>query len=126
MSILIKGVEKPKDCRHCRFLSKTSISSDCKFLTVDYYCDVLVKWKGETDCPLIELPPHGDLIDRDVLTSVTEMVNGEFKTYYEKFEIDDAPTIIEAEETDMDSSIRIFEEYGEEDGMDSFIRILKD
>ena len=34
------------------------------------------------------------LIDADALTSVTEMVNGEWKTYYEKFEIDNAPTVV--------------------------------
>lgn len=39
--------------------------------------------------------------------------------------IDELPTVIPAEESDMDSFIRIFEE-DEEDGMDSFIRILKD
>lgn len=53
--------------------------------------------KIDSDCPLVELPPHGRLIDADMLTTVTEMVNGEFKTYIEVFEIADAPTIIEAE-----------------------------
>lgn len=47
---------------------------------------------------IIELPPHGRLIDVDTLITVTEMVNGEFKTYIEVFEVADAPTIIEAEQ----------------------------
>ena len=40
------------------------------------------------------------LIDADALTMVTEMVNGEWKSYYEVFEVDDAPTIIESEGED--------------------------
>lgn len=42
--------------------------------------------------------PHGLLIDADALATVTEMVNGEWKTYIEVFEVADDPTIIEAEE----------------------------
>ena len=59
MSVLINGVEKPKNCPVCRFLRKTCISSNpkCEFLTIDYYCDVLANWKGDKDCPLIEVPP---------------------------------------------------------------------
>ena len=34
------------------------------------------------------------------ITVVTEMVNGEFKTYIEVFEVLDAPTIIESEGVD--------------------------
>lgn len=51
MSVLIKGMQKPKDCYHCRL----------------HYghgeCGVSV----DGECPLIELPDHGDLIDRDAL-----------------------------------------------------------
>ena len=92
MSILIKGMDMPTRC------------ADCPMCYDFISCQLEGKAFGEIDCieiradwcPLIELPPHGRLIDADMLTTVTEMVNGEFKTYIEVFEVDDAPTIIEA------------------------------
>lgn len=96
MSVLIKGMEMPDNCRACPL--------ETDYGTCGYY-SLFVEaghdseiWKRRDDCPLIELPPHGRLIDADALTTVTEMVNGEWKTYVEVFEIADAPTIIEAEE----------------------------
>lgn len=91
MSILIKGMGMPKYCGECPILDEYG------------KCQVLRKITSNgklSECPLIELPPHGRLIDADMLTTVTEMVNGEWKSYYEVFEVDDAPTIIEAEGED--------------------------
>ena len=93
---------------------------------------------------MIEIPKrHGRLIDADALHTLFEDqwdylqvldwnenptaeakqsgINWCINTMH-----DDAPTIIPADESDMDSFIRIFEEDDEEDGMDSFIRIFKD
>jgi hypothetical protein len=62
MSILIKGLHKPDE------------NHGCPFVDVEYgYClvDLGVTGNGEKcermkdRCPLIELPDHGDLIDRD-------------------------------------------------------------
>lgn len=95
MSILIKGMDMPKSCFYCQFQHKNT--TEC-LITHEYY-----NWGLTTppsDCPLIELPPHGRLIDADMLTTVTEMVNGKWKTYLEVFEITDAPTIIESEGED--------------------------
>ena len=62
MSVLIKGMEMPKDCTSCPFDDQ------------DYYrCNAIMREnynrKGRPDyCPLVEVPtPHGDLIDRDEL-----------------------------------------------------------
>ena len=58
MSILIKGMKKPKSCNACMF---------------DVYGLCLINSNIEGDdelthsCPLIELPPHGRLIDADAL-----------------------------------------------------------
>jgi len=55
MSVLINGMEMPKSCAFCRFYGA--------------YCYA----KGDENahstlpCPLIPVPPHGDLIDRDAL-----------------------------------------------------------
>lgn len=62
MSILIKGMEMPQNCDKCRFQSALRL-----------YCDAMpYNFCGNTDdierpdwCPLIELPPHGRLIDAD-------------------------------------------------------------
>ena len=63
MSVLIK-MEMPKSCRECCL---------CDFDSNGYYCikleKVLDKWHVRTqrdcDCPLVEVPPHGRLIDAD-------------------------------------------------------------
>lgn len=102
MSILIKGMTMPTSCMR----GGCPIDGESCSLWEDKH------WKSPDEpyrkrhpnCPLIELPPHGRLIDRDELTSVTEMVNGEFKTYYEKFEIDDAPVLIESEDSNVNSA----------------------
>ena len=115
--LLIKGMEMPTRCAECR-LSTVHSFKDRPL------CDVLVEymsygeWEAKRldNCPLVPVPPHWDLIDRDALP--TNQVELE--------DIVNAPTSIEADEADMDSFIRIFEEDDEEDGMDSFIRILKD
>ena len=60
MSVVIKGMDKPKNCFSCEFNS-----SDChckinhgKIDRDDWTCDM--------PCPIVEVPaPHGDLIDID-------------------------------------------------------------
>ena len=64
MSVLIKGMEMPINCNCCVFsrLSPTGESLKC---CIDYST---VPWDEKPfDCPLIPVPPHGDLIDRDAL-----------------------------------------------------------
>lgn len=55
MTVLIEGVEMPKNCTECKFWS---------FLP----CIATFQNCGEKDCPLIEVPePHGRLGDLDAL-----------------------------------------------------------
>ena len=72
MSILIKGMEMPTSCRACHLKMNCD---DCEgrecvcvplHQKIGYLDDLLVD-KCRDDCPLIEVPPHGDLIDRDAL-----------------------------------------------------------
>jgi len=78
MSILIKGMEMPKNCEECP-LSLYQHSPCWKNGGV-------MDWENRPNwCPLISIPPHGRLIDRDALT-----LFGQIATR-------DAPTIIEAE-----------------------------
>lgn len=71
MSVLVKGMEMPRSCQEC----------PCEQCYVNNYgyvicreCSLLHKRstmafdnERREDCPLIELSPHGDLIDRDAL-----------------------------------------------------------
>lgn len=116
MSILIKGMDTPKDCASC---------------DLSYYCDGynggygyspsgwrcrrlnhIIKEAEETrpsDCPLTEIPsPHGDLIDADKLLKTIEANDYMLCSALNTFDrgmftigiqqaIDEAPTIIEAE-----------------------------
>ena len=51
MGVYIKGMEKPENCEICPYA----------------FCHLDTR-----NCPIIELPDHGDLIDRDALISDTE------------------------------------------------------
>ena len=109
MSILIKGMEMPKNCHECAF-GKYEV------------CGINAAIEGDNtvtnSCPLIEVPPHGRLIDADALTDANEstewyhqapnkeMVHGansaEHQAWYKEQDIysaiDNAPTIIPASE----------------------------
>lgn len=88
MGIYIPGMKMPKDCRECPLFGYTAED--------DFMC--LIQ-DGEDACPLIELPPHGRLIDADALKKQA----GEFCDPMGFIpgvaveDIDDAPTIISAD-----------------------------
>ncbi len=85
MSVIVKGMDMPKDCGHCRF-------------AVDGWCyaygraniDALSTYERTNYCPLVPIPPHGRLIDADALCIPPEEINA-------KMAVVCAPTIIEAE-----------------------------
>lgn len=58
MSVLIKGLKMPKSCGECIF----EIFGGCHI-----NLNTEPKNKLTHSCPLIELPDHGDLVDRDEL-----------------------------------------------------------
>ena len=93
MSILIKGMEMPKNCRKCRCswsdFTRLYCEADGKpwGLEVTEYAD-----GRHPDCPLIEIPDgHGDLIDRDW------MLGNWFIYLNPRTMIEDAPTVIPAD-----------------------------
>lgn len=61
MSVLIKGMKMPQYCAHCELFH------DEGFCTATGTHVNMWGQKRNADCPLIELPDHGDLIDRDAL-----------------------------------------------------------
>lgn len=94
MSILIKGMEMPKECWKCPLLGNLSCN----------YKKELIPLEGKrNDCPLVEVPPHGRLIDADALLKTDRNVYGinggaigVRHNFYDE-EILNAPTIIESE-----------------------------
>lgn len=94
MSILIKGMEMPTCCGYCPFEYKK-------------YCMAkpsLMVESGDRHprCPLVELPPHGRLIDANTLTVNHGWLDNFDNTHtHIQFvyanEINSTPTIIESE-----------------------------
>ena len=94
MSILIKGMEMPKNCMSCPF---PAVGVDA------YYCHCPTQDGKEydfkdaetipDDCPLVEVPtPHGRLIDADAIQDYNVETFGQRLLI-----IDTAPTVIERE-----------------------------
>ena len=85
MSILIKGMQVPKSCGECLSIGWHYV----------FECRLDDAEEGERlpNCPLIELPPHGRLIDADAL-----IFDRCIDTYAAVAAIACAPTIIETEE----------------------------
>ena len=84
MSILIKGIKPPKSCYTCSWYNKV----ECPVNDGRYY----YRAQRHPSCPLIELPPHGRLIDADAIQDYNVETFGQRLLI-----IDTAPTVIEAE-----------------------------
>ena len=93
MSILIKGVKPPASCFECPFrVEGEDVADFCCVPALEF---VWCKYdKRPEDCPLVEIPKHGRLIDADALASVYE--NSHLSVVAKI--LADAPTVIEAEE----------------------------
>lgn len=96
MGVYIKGMEMPKNCLLCPLSVMNGERVYCEVTK-----DEVLRAKIAQDCPLIELPPHGRLIDADVLKELYDL--GEELDYCHvklpviRLNIDDMPTILEAE-----------------------------
>lgn len=65
MSIYIKGMEMPTNCWRCslsQLYEKPREMLVCKITHEE-----VLRHKIDGNCPLVPVPPHGDLIDRDAL-----------------------------------------------------------
>lgn len=95
MDILIKNIEKPKNCLECQF-----------YLSEYDYCHALKdnlsqkEWETKSRCPLVELPPHGELIERsaviDIIRTNPLMQSDTVKVGSLVHRVENAPTIVEA------------------------------
>ena len=89
--ILILGMEMPRSCADCPF----EVFGDCNGGKVKRIMDVDDYTSARSPrCPLVELPPHGDLIDRDALP-LPAPIEDEYKYVHEI--IKESPVIVPAE-----------------------------
>ena len=109
MSILIKGMEMPKSCYDCRFHEVYSYEDGerrvCELNWEVLFGDEWGKNFKHPDCPLIEVPKHGGLVDANRLIDIAlhlmhtakndDIANG-VKWLWQY--ILEAPIIIEAED----------------------------
>ena len=113
MSVLIRGMEMPKSCSECPLMeSDEEIGCHC-YLTKQY-----APRARPNNCPLIEAPPHGRLIESVELYGKAEEIKTKALSAYDKPQswqfgafwaieqieaaLTNAPTIIEAEEGNHD------------------------
>ena len=94
MSILIKGMDIPKDCSECMNIMLWNV----------FECNVSDAEEGQrlSSCPLGDVPtPHGRLIDASQFEVFGyDVIEGSFDdgVAFALNRIDDAPTVIEEEE----------------------------
>lgn len=97
MSILIRGMKMPKRCSECDFCGSYGIGEHiCMITAKNVSYDDGLKIRRD-DCPLVELPPHGRLVDADALLENVKTVDYIYRKVL-RWLIDHASTIIEAEE----------------------------
>ena len=126
MGIYIKDMRMPTNCESCP--CKTSNAFGGLGCQATGYIPLRKANQDRPDnCPLISVPEHGRLIDADALIiSTTVPLDGKSYRYVHIDNINNAPTVIPSDKSNMDSFIHILEEDDEENGMNSFIQILKD
>ena len=103
MSILIKGMEMPKNCGECKFFAwKRVVGQHCAVddrITFHATIDGMdVAYERNGNCPLVPVPPHGRLIDADALLQRAIPHGWSTPKWVSDIAIDDAPTVIPAEE----------------------------
>ena len=99
MSVLIKGLKMPTNCKSCRFHGFGGIRDELNVCMFTGQSQLTLSPDRMSECPLIEIQPHGRLIDADLLKTKYHWTDDFYETVYvEAEDIDDAPTIIPAEE----------------------------
>lgn len=99
MSVLIKGMEMPKNCQQCPLYlqsmdSERNVYEGCAVTQNQYNLGLPYR---PSDCPLVEVPPHGALIDVDKIHWTGGTWESDFD-YVIKKQVNMMPTVIEAEE----------------------------
>ena len=111
MGVYIKNMQMPKSCDVCPFVHENDdlMSDDYRFLECGFprlgmFVTDYIACR-HPDCQFGEIPPHGDLIDRDALSNTIEQHYKHLKiNRYDRdlllhyLDVEMAPAIIPAEE----------------------------
>ena len=74
MGIYISGMKMPTHCMDCQFMVSRD-NDDCILQSAESN-ESFENWEQmKAGCPLIELPPHGRLIDADDTENITVIMN---------------------------------------------------
>ena len=83
MGVYIKGMKMPTSCYDCNCFIRDSDGSDYCCLLMQ---DIEDNHKRDDDCPLVHAPPHGRLIDADMLEKLYEEQRDYFWHWLDKSE----------------------------------------
>ena len=84
MGIYIKSMEMPKSCYACMFFAQTNYWNKEDEADILSHCKRTGEKTWESvngylpNCPLVPVPPHGDLIDRDALVRELTSIRASF------------------------------------------------
>ena len=98
MGVLIKGMKMPKNCDNCWALDDYGDYPRCLITEEQRGYNFPIREKRMDNCPLVEIPPHGRLIDADALNYSNTDYCGNHFVYM--VDIEDSPVIIESENED--------------------------
>ena len=97
--IVIRNMEMPKSCIDGKGIKDCPFVGVCQIYKNTPYSQKKDKFLEQRleGCPLVELPPHGDLIDRSELSTIS-ITDYKFEGHLvvEIEDIENAPTILEA------------------------------
>ena len=80
MSVLIKGIEMPKNCFECPWRCKVDPENLLCRISGEYFEETFSSTiqNRHKSCPLVPVPPHGRLIDADALEKdIDKYIGGE-------------------------------------------------
>ena len=100
MSVLIKGMEIPKSCMLCPFCMPEANEDNGEICVISGQFPLMNKEERNIECPLVEIPPHGDLIDiNELKKKIIEPEYMDKDDFWDNvlYQINHAPVVIEAE-----------------------------
>lgn len=97
--IYIPGMEMPTSCFTCPFRRKVDPDDIMCIVTREVFEETFagtIETRNRGNCPLIPVPEHGDLIDRDEIAYFKDDSNLVDFDYAYRSQINSMPTIIPA------------------------------
>lgn len=94
MSVLIMGMDMPRACYNCVMLCDDGDYPICRITGEQRGYNFNTRKKRMDKCPLVEIPPHGDLIDRDAIKYNEKPFACD--DWVDRYTINDLPVIIPA------------------------------